>query len=35
MIEGSAEAVPNEFQLYRILYFVRAKEGARAPRAPW
>ena len=31
---GGAEAVSSLFQLYRILYFVRAKGGARAPCAP-
>ena len=37
--QGGAEAVsslfqPSLFQPYRILYFVRAKGGARAPCAP-
>ena len=32
--EGDAEVVSSEFQQYRILYFARAKGGARAPCAP-
>ena len=32
--QGGAEAVSSLFQPYRILYFVRAKGGARAPCAP-
>ena len=32
--QGGAEAVSSLFQPYRILYFVRAKGGARAPCVP-
>ena len=31
---GGGGALLSEFQLYRILYFVRAKGSARAPGAP-
>ena len=32
--QGGAEAVPSENQLDRLLLFVKAEGGARAPGAP-